>query len=59
MTQEHEFGRYIREKRLVAGMSLRALAAKLRVSHVYLGEVERGAKGPMAEKHWSRLIKVL
>lgn len=37
-----ESGAKLRAQRVAAGMSLRALAKLLDVSHVYLGEVERG-----------------
>jgi transcriptional regulator with XRE-family HTH domain len=50
------FGSYIRKKRAAAGLSLRKVADKMGISHVYLGEVERGIRGPFERKHWDDLI---
>jgi len=50
------FGRYMRDKRIAAGRSLRDLAAELDVSHVYLGEVERGVSKPLREDRWPALV---
>lgn len=57
--QTNEFGRYLRRVRNEAGLSLRDLAKKLDVSAVYLGEVERGVRGPIAEPRWDDLIKAI
>ena len=56
---KHEFGRYLREQRVDAKISLRSAASKLGVSAVYLGEVERGVRPPLKEKHWDKLLKVV
>lgn len=53
------FGEYLRAKRTDAGLSLRDLAKRLGVSHVFLGEVERGVKGGIARDRWNDLIKAL
>ena len=53
------FGRYIRQKRNDAELSLRAVADKLGVTYVYLGEVERGVRGPMKEERWPDLVKAI
>ena len=53
------FGDYIRARRTDAGLSLRAAAAQLKISHVYFAEVERGVRGPFAEKHWKKLIEAI
>ena len=53
------FGAYVREAREQAKLSLRQVANKLGVSHVYLGEVERGVRGPMDQKHWPLLMKTI
>ena len=53
------FGAYVREAREQAKFSLRQVANKLGVSHVYLGEVERGVRGPMDQKHWPILMKTI
>lgn len=53
------FGTYLREQRVAAGKSLRLVADGLGVSHVFLGEVERGVKRKLPEKHWDRLIELI
>lgn len=53
------FGIYLRDKRVAAGLSLRHVADQLGITHVYLGEVERGVRGPLKRKHWDKLIKVI
>jgi transcriptional regulator with XRE-family HTH domain len=53
------FGRYLREQRVASGVSLRELADHLQVSHVFLGEVERGRHRKLPEKYWGRLVAVL
>jgi transcriptional regulator with XRE-family HTH domain len=53
------FGRYIRQQRNEAKRSLREVAEELRVSHVYLGEVERGVRGPLKKEHWPLLAKAI
>ena len=59
MTVPTFFGRKLREARLNSGLSLRDLAEKLGVTHVFLGEVERGVKSRLNETHWNALIKAL
>lgn len=44
-----DLGEFIREQRLAAQISLRALAAKAGVSNPYLSQVERGLRRPSAE----------
>ncbi|HKN02074.1 MAG TPA: helix-turn-helix transcriptional regulator [Candidatus Binataceae bacterium] len=53
------FGRYLRQKRVAAGRSLREVASALGLSHVYLGEVERGVRGPLRPEHWVALLKAV
>lgn len=53
------FGAYLREMRIASGKSLREVADALRISHVYLGEVERGRRRTLPEKYWKRLAKCL
>ena len=53
------FGKKLHEARLAQGLSLRDLALVLGVSHVYLGEVERGLKSRLADEHWDKLLKAL
>ncbi|NRD45960.1 hypothetical protein HRD50_15715 [Corallococcus exiguus] len=40
-------------------MSLRAVADRLGLTHVYLGEVERGVRGPLPKKYWPVLIETI
>jgi len=44
-----DLGEFIREQRMAAQFSLRALAAKAGVSNPYLSQVERGLRRPSAE----------
>ena len=53
------FGAYIRNARIDAGMSLRELAKRLDISHVYIGEIERGVKAALPESRWKKLVKAL
>jgi transcriptional regulator with XRE-family HTH domain len=53
------FGRNLKEARLNAGLSLRALAEKLGITHVFLGEIERGVKQVLPEKRWDDLLKAI
>jgi hypothetical protein len=54
-----QFGTYLRRMRVASGRSLRDVASALGISHVYLGEVERGVRGPLREEHWAALIKAI
>ncbi len=56
---KESFGTYIRSHRLVAKLSLRKVANRLNITHVYLGEVERGIKPPFNKKYWTNLINVI
>lgn len=53
------FGEMVREARIQADLSLRQLAEELDVSHVYLGEVERGKRRSLPPRHWDRLVELL
>lgn len=53
------FGAYLRERRLKAGLSLREVADALSISHVYLGEVERGRRRTLPEKYWEVLSQTI
>jgi transcriptional regulator with XRE-family HTH domain len=55
----NRFGVYLRQQRVAAGLSLRDVAQRLGISHVYLGEVERGVRGPLKPEHWSALLKII
>lgn len=54
-----QFGSYLRGARVASGLSLREVAAALKISHVYLGEVERGVRGPLRPEHWDALLKAI
>lgn len=49
LTPVRDLGDFIREQRLAAQISVRALAAKAGVSNPYLSQVERGLRRPSAE----------
>lgn len=53
------FGVYLREARTAAGKSLRDVADALGITHVYLGEVERGRRRSLPEKYWEKLAEVV
>ena len=53
------FGVYLRQRRTAAGRSLREVAAHLGISHVYLGEVERGRRRTLQEHHWDALVEII
>ena len=53
------FGRYLKTKRAAAGISLRRLADALDISHVYIGEVERGVRPPLKPEWWPKLAKAI
>lgn len=55
----HEFGRYLRQCRVDANVSLRAAARAIGVSAVYLGEVERGVRPPLREEHWDAVLRAV
>lgn len=53
------FGSFIRAKRTAANLSMRDVADQLGVTHVYLGEVERGVRAPLKRERWSALASIL
>ncbi len=53
------FGSYLRDKRVAAEKSLREIADALSISHVYLGEVERGRRRLLPEKYWKKLAQLI
>ena len=53
------FGAYVRRMRVQDGRSLREVAHAIGISHVYLGEVERGVRGPLLSDHWPGLLKAI
>ncbi len=52
------FGATLSEARLAAGLSLRAAAKALGVSHVYLRDVELGECTPLARERWPDVLKL-
>src|SRR5215472_4255880 len=59
LVQPSPFGSYLRQARVASGLSLRQVASALKISHVYLGEVERGVRGPLRLEHWDRLVRAI
>ena len=53
------FGQFIRDKRIAAHLSLRKVADAIGVSHVFLGEVERGVRPLLPRERWSRLMQAI
>lgn len=53
------FGAYLRDARVASGKSLREVAEALSISHVYLGEVERGRRRTLQEKYWQALADII
>jgi transcriptional regulator with XRE-family HTH domain len=52
---ENPFGIYIRDRRNAERLSLRDVADRLGISHVYLSEVERGVRPPFTRDRWPDL----
>ena len=51
------FGKYIRDRRMLAELTLRNVAEGLGISAVYLGEVERGLRPPLNRaRYWNNLV---
>ena len=59
MLRPTPFGIYLKEQRTAAEKSLREVAVALSLTHVYLGEIERGKRRALPEVYWSRLVKAL
>ncbi|MBK7977860.1 MAG: helix-turn-helix domain-containing protein [Deltaproteobacteria bacterium] len=53
------FGRLLRAERKRARFSQAELGKLVGLSHAYLGEVERGARGPFPARYWPALVKAL
>jgi transcriptional regulator with XRE-family HTH domain len=54
-----KLGHFIRNKRIEAGISLRKAAEMMGVSHVFLGEVERGVRASLSHDRWADLIRAV
>jgi transcriptional regulator with XRE-family HTH domain len=55
----HPFGIFIRDRRIAAGLSLREVARGMGITAVYLGEVERGVRGPFVRDRWVDLARLV
>lgn len=53
------FGSYIRETRIHDKISQRSAASHIGVSHVYLGEVERGKRKVLPDKYWAKFKEIV
>lgn len=53
------FAEYLRTTREEAGMSLRALARALEISHTSVRAVECGLQAVLTPKHWGCLVEAL
>lgn len=54
-----KFGTYLRKKRVAADVSLRQVARDLGISHVALGEVERGERPGLKRERWAQLQEAI
>ena len=54
---DQTFGEYLRTRRVAAGKSLRQVADALGITHVYLGEVERGKRRTLPKSYWPGLVR--
>lgn len=53
------FGTLVRKHRVAAKLSLTDVATIIGVKKVYLGEVERGERGPLSRDRWGSLLQAL
>ena len=54
------FGKYIRDRRMLAELTIRKVAEGLGISAVYLGEVERGLRPPLNRAtYWDDLVRLI
>ena len=56
---DNTFGIFLKEKRQQNGLSLRALAKQVELSHIYLYNIESGKKAPPSDKVIKRLANAL
>ena len=59
MKKTTPYGALLRERRVQANLSLRDVARHVGVSHVYLGEIERGISGPLKPDREPALIEAM
>ena len=53
------FGRYVKAKRIAAGLSLRDVAKASAISFVFLSEVERGVRPAVKRERWDALERAI
>lgn len=58
-TRPSAFGRYLREKRLAAGLTLREVASRIGLTHVPIVSVEQGARPALARSRWEALEEAI
>jgi transcriptional regulator with XRE-family HTH domain len=58
-SRPHPFGTFLRDRRIAAGLSLREVARGMGITAVYLGEVERGVRGPFVRDRWVDLARLI
>lgn len=58
-TRPSAFGRYLRERRLSARLTLREVAKRIGVTHVPIVSVEQGTRPALARSRWAALEKAI
>lgn len=58
MAEELTFGKFVKQKRLACGKTLRGFAAELEIAPAYLSDIEKGNRNP-PEKHLQKMIELL
>ena len=56
---EQTFGSFVRKKRMVSGISLRSMAAKLNLSPVYMSNIENDRRAAPTQEHLERMSILL
>lgn len=56
---QRPFGKYIRDRRCAAKLTLRDVADRLGVSHVFVSEIERGERAVFAKERWPDLVRAI
>lgn len=59
IVDEKTFGTYLRKRRESLGMSIRGLAAELKVSAAYISDIEKGNRYAPSQEKLERLMEVL
>lgn len=58
IVDEKTFGTYLKGRREALGMSIRGLAAELKVSAAYISDIEKGNRYAPSQEKLERLIEV-